>query len=121
MITTGKVIYTVLSTNAAVVALVGTKIFPLVIPEKTTLPCIVYERSFANDNTKDGLVGSDSTINLTVISTDYSNSIAICEAIHAALKGYTSANIRRVQLSNGAETYLEGAYVQNLSYTVKGV
>ena len=121
MITTGKVIYTVLSTNAAVVALVGAKIYPLVIPEKTTLPCIVYERSFTNENTKDGLSSSESIINLTVISLDYSNSIAISEAIHTALKNYTSATIRRLALSNGAETYLEGAFVQNLSYVVKSV
>jgi len=121
MITTGKAIYTVLSTNAPVVALVGSKIYPLVIPEGTTLPCIVYERSFSNPISKDGLATSDSTVNITILATDYKKTISIAEAVNTALTGYKDTHIKRLALVNGAETYLEGAFVQNLTYAIHSV
>lgn len=40
---TGKMIYGVLSTNTAVSALVSTRIYPLTAPDKTASPYIVYE------------------------------------------------------------------------------
>jgi len=119
MITTGKTIFTILSTNAAIITLVGTKIFPLVVPEDTLLPCIVYERSFDNQYTKDGLASSDSTINITVISENYKKSIDISEAVFNALNMYRGSGVRSLTLVSGAEVYAEGAFLQNLTFAVK--
>jgi len=121
MITTGSKINLILSQNAAVVALVSSRIYPIVLPEGTALPCIVYERSFTNQNTKDGLAQSDSVVNITILATDYLTTIKIAQAVDVALKGYRDSSVKRLVLSNGAETYQEGAFIQNLTYTVISV
>lgn len=121
MITTGSKINLVLRQNAAVAALVSSRIYPLVLPENTVLPCIVYERSFANQHTKDLLASSDSTVNITIFAKDYVTTVQIAEAVDAALKGYRDSSVKRVNLANGAETYAEGAFIQNLSYQVVSV
>jgi len=54
MITTGKSIYDLLSADTSIAAAVGAKIYPLVAPEGTNLPFIIYERSYNNNYTKDG-------------------------------------------------------------------
>lgn len=121
MITTGKKIYSILSQSAGVTDLVSSRIYPLVLPENTSLPAIVYERSFTNVYTKDYRAGSESVINITILAREYSDTIAISEAVEAALGNYSDTSIRLIKLENGAETYLEGAFVQNLTYTVRSV
>lgn len=121
MITTGKSIYSILTANASITALVGTKIYPLVIPEGTTLPCIVYERSYENKYTKDGLAYSNSTVNITIISDNYKKTIEISEAAFTALNMYRGGNIQSITLDSGNETYAEGAFIQNLTFDVRSV
>ena len=51
----GKAVYGILSTNAEVTAIVGTKIFPEVAEQETALPLIVYQlQSVAPEDTHDG-------------------------------------------------------------------
>ena len=116
MITTGKAIYDLLKASPTLVNLVGkdaqgnVKIFPVIIPEKTGLPCVIYERSFDNVNTKDGIAGSNSTINITVMAEKYIDTINICTAVHEAL-------VDDAALESGAETYIDGAFLQSLVFT----
>jgi len=71
--------------------------------------------------TKDYRAGSESVINITILAREYSDTIAISEAVEAALGNYSDSVIRSLKLENGAETYLEGAFIQNLTYTVRSV
>lgn len=110
MISTGKTIYDLLQASTVLSGLVGDNIFPLVIPEDTPLPCIVYERSFINQNTKDGFATSNSSFVIVAISETYDNSIDIAEAIYEALK-------LEALLQSGSESYDQGAYIQTLNFT----
>lgn len=109
MITSGKAIYDLLKAHTPLTALVSTKIYPIVLPEDVQFPCVVYQRSFSNQNTKDGLANSDSTITLTILSKQYKEGIDIATACFNALKG-------EALLNNGDEDYSNGIYAQVLVF-----
>lgn len=119
MIKTGKNIYDLLKNNPSINALVGDKIFPLVIPEGTILPCVVYSREFENTNTKDFLASSESFFTITILSEKYEEGINIQSAIYDVLKEYRSETVRGIILNSGNETYAEGQFIQNLIFKVK--
>lgn len=89
----GKVIYEILSNDAGVTTLVSTRIFPIVAPQETVLPYVVYNLvSNAPTNTKDGASESD-TFRVQIDSYAKTNSVKsgalligeIDEAIRTAL------------------------------------
>jgi hypothetical protein len=123
MIQLGKAIYTILSGNTAVRNVVGTKIYPLVIPAETLAPIICYERSATSDYTRDQLNGFVNTVDITVISDDYTESINIAVAVNNALSNYKGTvqgvNVVDVRIENIAETYAENSFMQKLTFTVR--
>lgn len=123
MITIGKAIYSILSSNVTVSGYVGTKIFPVIIPAETQLPTIIYERSAVSDYTRDQLNGYINTIDITVISDNYTEAINIADAVYNALKSYKGLvlgiNIVDVRIDSIAEIYAEESYMQKLSFTVR--
>ena len=123
MITIGKTIYSILSSTTGVTSIVGTSIYPLIIPEKGTLPCIIFKRGFNNNYTKDGLNDSDSTIDLTILATDYEKAIDISTAVFNCLNMYrgeaNGIHIYAIHLVGGDEDYTEGAFIQKLNFEVK--
>jgi hypothetical protein len=125
MIKTGKAIYSLLSADTVLTTLIGDKLYSLVAPEDTALPFVVYERSYTNTFTKDGLATSDSTIKFTVVADTYIKSIDISEAIDAVLNCFKGTvdtiKINDVQLSSGDESYVEGVYIQSMVYDVSSI
>ncbi len=123
MITIGKAIYSILSSDIAVSGYVGSKIFPVIIPAKTQLPTIIYERQAVSDYTKDQLNGYINTLDITVISDNYTEAINIAEAVYNALKNYKGSmlgvNIVDVRIDSIAEVYAEDCFMQKLSFTVR--
>jgi len=124
MITTGKNIYSILSADTGVTALVGANIYPLVIPEgnstniESLLPCIIYERSFNNGYTRDGLCTSESQANITILSKQYSNAIDISNAVFQALNMYSDSKIKSIRLISGSEIFSINAFIQNLTFEI---
>lgn len=125
MITISKAIYSILSSDAVVTGLTGTKIYPLVVPPKTELPVVVYERRSTPDVTKDNSTMYNTNVEIIIMDNDYSNTITIATAIQNALEHYkgtvSGAVIRDIQLYGIDETYEEDAYIQKLSFVVKSV
>jgi len=119
MIKTGKKIYSILSQDQAVSALIGSKIYPLIAPEGTELPYVLYQRSFRNGNSKDGRTGSESSINIGIFAKSYVNSIDICDAIEKALTGYRDGEVKSITLDSGDEQFQVDAFIQGLIFTVK--
>lgn len=119
----GKALYIILSGNTVVYNYVGTKIYPLVIPENTTLPCIVYERSADIEYTKDGAGVSTSGIDVTILSEDYSETIDISQAVYDVLNDYSGVvlgiTIINCRCSGIYESYSENAFIQKLTFTIK--
>jgi hypothetical protein len=128
-ITIGKAIYAILSGSTAVRNYVSTKIFPLVIPEKSDgtydLPAIVYERNSDVEYTVQGAGISDSQIIVTVLSEKYSECMDICLEVYKALNNFQGTvaghQIIDIRYSGVQETYQENAYIQMLTFTCKSI
>ena len=112
MIDFGKTIYSILSGNTGVTTYTQS-IYPLVIPENTVLPAIVYKRSYDNEYSKDYYAGSTVAIELSVLSETYNQGVDIADAVKLV---FDSNNIK---LISGNEQYLEGAYLQSLQFIAR--
>lgn len=125
MIQLGKAIYSILSNNSAIAGYVGTKIFPVIIPQETTLPIIVYERSGNANYTRDGISTNDSNLDITILSSKYTESVDIAQSVLTALNNYHGTvqgiNVIDIRLTSVSETYQDEAYIQKLSFEVKSV
>lgn len=121
----GKAIYSILMANSTVTGYTGTKIYPLVIPENTTLPCVVYERLGNVEYTRDGIGMSSSLVDLTILSEDYAETVAMSQAIYNALNMYAGTvgdiKILNIQLQSVNEVYAENAFIQKLTFTCKSI
>lgn len=122
MIDVSKVIYYLLANNTTITNYIGTRIFPLVLPENSNFPLVVYERRTNPDYTKDGAALKFTIAVITVISNDYSQSIDIATAINNVFDDYSGTvngiNVQAIRLDSIDEIYANGAYIQKLVYNI---
>jgi hypothetical protein len=84
-----KAIYTILSTNAGVSALIGTRIYPLKIPSNPTYPLITYQLiSQPQVHTMDNKHYSNSRMQVDAWATTFLSGQGLGDAIDSALNGY---------------------------------
>lgn len=91
----------------AVSALVGTRVYPMLLPQSPTLPAIVYQRI---SSVPDHLLGEQSwrapcRVQLSLWASTYDAMRALTIAVEAALRGYSGAGIRLVRLLNMTDDY----------------
>lgn len=119
----GRVIHTELSDIApcfAIVAENGTK-FPFITWRRTALSCI-DTKDFYN-------VQETATMVITIAATTYAESLQLAQAVkirldHRAGRKYETETedpiyIDEIRLTNASEDYVDGAYVQILTFDVK--
>ncbi|MZQ50430.1 MAG: hypothetical protein GT598_15640 [Bacteroidales bacterium] len=126
MIGIGKVIYNLLTaTGTTIYTIVGKKVYPLIIPENTQLPCIVYERNGNYEYSRDGQAIATTVVDITVLSEDYSQTINIAEGVFNILNMYSGENstihVYNTRLISVQETYAENAFIQKLTFEVKSI
>ncbi len=122
----GKVIYSLLSTNATLTALVpATKIFPYVLNENTDLPAIVYGISEVSpEYTKDGWAQDRIDFTVVSISPSYSDLQDISTAVRGALEmgvGTVGAiTIQHIHMTGMSETFLQdvNVFTNEMSFNV---
>jgi hypothetical protein len=123
MIKLGKAVYSILSSATGVTQYVGLHIFPILVPEVTNLPCVVYERQGNDESNKDGHAIYDVEVYLTIIAKEYEATVNIAQACHDALSEYTGTagetNIMKCRFVNVNEVYAEEVYMQRLTFNVK--
>ena len=104
-------LYTKLTQNAGVAALVGTRVYPNVLPTPATMPAIQYERV---DNLYEwSLAGpdgyTDTRVQLTCHGITYSSAQAVRDAVRAALLGSTAVHgtdaLIQIDLEGGPDDY----------------
>ena len=83
-------LYTILSGDAGVTALISTRMYPVVIPQDVSLPAVAYQRiSTARVYSHDGpSCLARPRFQFSCTATTYSAARAVANAIRAALDGY---------------------------------
>lgn len=126
-----KVIHTVLAGNAGVTALVGSRIYAVVMPQGPVYPCLTY-RLVASTRlqgvyTDPGMARV--TLQLTSFATSYEGAKELAEAVRLALERYGSAltgtpiagvTVYDITIGSEADSYepeLE-AFAQSTDFTV---
>lgn len=116
MIEIGKVIYKALEDN-------GIISYPIVAPENSTLPLVIYERAFTAESTKDGRTWNTNSVDIYVLSEDYKESITLSKQIEdivTSIQGtLLGSYIVKSKLIAGVEMYESGVYIQKLTFEIK--
>jgi hypothetical protein len=116
-------IYTLLAGNSGLTAIIGNKIYPLIIPQNVEMPAVVIEKYFVTNYTNDYNAPNDSTVEITVLASTYNLSVQIATLINNILCNYTGTqagiNILDCRLVSCDEGYQEEAFLQKLVYVMK--
>ena len=103
-------IYSLLSSDSTIVSGVGTKIEPLIVPPKTTLPVITYAVGPDMEHqTLDGAVAKESIVKVEVHDTDYHRAETLADAVEVCLSG-VRATIGSVRVMRSVMTRRESTF-----------
>ena len=111
-----------LTSNSALTEIVGDDIYPIIAPENTKGPFVLYERSkYKKDYSKMGLVEQDCHITFTIVAEDYDVSLAIAELIDFTLTGdhKTEGCSMTIELFDSSEGFDDNKYYQSLTFSIK--
>lgn len=88
-----------LEVDAGVSALVGTRIYPLVVPQDADLPAIAYQRiSGPREYALDGHTGAArARVQVTSVAESYSGAKALSVAVRAAMRSFRGVGDLRVE------------------------
>lgn len=119
----GKYIYKLL-TEDETLQKVSKKIYPLVAKAETTYPFVVYSRtSLYPTYCKNGVIENTLDVQVIAVSDNYVESLEIANQIRNVLelKRYKDEDvfITDCRLSSVVEEYIEDAFVQRMTFTIK--
>jgi hypothetical protein len=118
----GEIIRAVLTQDEAVSALT-TKVFP-VVADEARLPYIVYRRSPFEQTPLKSTHNADTVgIEVLCFTEQYTQGVALAEAVRAALDGKQAESdglvMRSCYLTDSEEAWQDDAFVQQLVFTIK--
>lgn len=111
--------YTLLSTNAALTAIVGTRIYPVVTPTGAVPPCLVWQRVGSEAADLGGrAVRELARVDIDCYAETFDGAAAIGEAVRACIEG--SVGAVRGQIDDISDAFEEGPryYRRSLSATL---
>ncbi len=120
----GLAIQAILSNSQELSALIGeNKVFPVVAPEGTTYPFILYgQTGIRQVGTKDGIHDETTSVELDVFSDKYQSCVEASSVIRYALEDFTGPvagfNISEILLDAADERYADGFYVKELEFAI---
>lgn len=119
----GRLIKSVLTNNIAVNSKAKGNIFPLVAPEKTLFPFILYARQGVDPRyTKDRGISDTSTVSIDIIDNTYEGANSLAVDVFNALQYQEGSlfgfEIRECRLMDASESY-DDAYVQTLVFAIE--
>lgn len=117
----GKIVFTLLNEDSRLTALVGNKIYPVIVEKDTSYPFIVYKRSNITSNyTKDLHLTDDVSIDIVCVTATYAEGIEIAGIIKDTLedKRIKDFEVERIVLDSASEDYVDNAFIQSLGFTI---
>lgn len=119
----GNAVRDVLVNDENVQRAVGNNIFPIIAPEGTDGPFILYQRDkYKRDYSKMGLFQEECHLIITVISDDYDTGIVIADMIDTALSGSVSTEegcTFEMVLYDSTEGFDDNKYFEQLVFSIK--
>lgn len=126
----GKLIYQALTNDTEVanqvkingLSNIRYKIYPIVAPDDTTFPFIVYTRANAFDYalSKDCPIGDKGAFQISVASDKYNDSAELANDVRKCFEGHIISNneltISDIRMTSAAESYNENTYIQTLYF-----
>ena len=117
----GKHIYKVLSDDADIKAIVGDKIFPIVVQEGTLFPFIAFDGiSVTGIYTKDGCIGDTTQLTINCIGQDFDTVATLAENVRLVLEQqsaeYGNYSIGSGELMGGGFDYDGQAFIAFLNF-----
>lgn len=128
VLSAGLLMYDILSDDEGLKAAGCSKVFPVVSEEGAQLPYVCYRRAAVQATAVKGCRGSDTaTMEVACYASSYAGSVALAEAVLAALDGFQAVygdgegntlTARYIQLSDAEESWADEAYIQTLTFTI---
>ena len=119
----GKVIYSVLTNDAELDAIIDGKVFPLIAEPDTTFPFITYTRQnvYVVNSSKDGWFNDELTFNIQICDNDYMQSCHIANLIRDLLENNVltadDMKVYNIRMTGISEMWSENAYVQSMTFS----
>ena len=95
------------------------KIRPLILPQDTQLPSILYQRNYDITNTKDRYSGGEATVSITILTAEYLEGVTLAELVRSSLESYADPSINRIYLTAGTEAFVADAFMQSMTFILK--
>lgn len=118
----GKLIYATLQSSNDVVAKVGTRVFPIVAPNDTDFPFVVYTRTntYPQNGTKDGWDGDVVSFEINIATSTYNEGAELADKIRDLFENCristTDLAIENIRMTSCSEAFNEDTYVQSLFF-----
>lgn len=119
----GLAVNAMLLDSEALVAKVGSNIFPLVAKYDTKFPFITYQRrNVSPEYCKDMIVRESVSVELYVAAQGYAESVEIANLIREAMEFktgiYGGVRVSSCRLAGSTETFYDGAYIQQITFNI---
>lgn len=99
---------------------IGDKMFPLIAPEKTTFPFVIYQRSSTyGEYNKDFLTDYIVNIDVIVFSSKYADVIELAGLINNCIQKNWNTTRTKPHLVGSADNFDYDTYYTVLSYEIK--
>lgn len=120
MLSFNKIIYNQL-VNSSELNLITSSFFPIVVPESTNTPFIVYKRTnYFSNYSKDGCTNNNFKIEFNCLSDSYATSLDIIEILRKIFEFKTLIiENQKIKLTiNSATEDYDGLYIQTIIFDV---
>ncbi len=120
----GNYIYSALSSDEDLAALVSDRIYPVAIPEGSTFPFVVYSGvNVQGEYSKDGCIGDNISFQIACVSETYTNATRIAENVRIIVEGISvdqsDSYTHSFELVGSSDNYEGDAYVIMINFTAK--
>lgn len=122
----GKLINSILRSSAELTNMTGeNKVFPIVAPNETEFPFVVYQRTNVTGNrlTKDGIGEDNVMFTIYVLSNSYFESVDIADEVRKTIEKRYIANdeiyMAETYMTGTTESYESATYIQQMQFTAR--
>lgn len=123
----GEIIYNTITSDSVLAVSLGTRVFPLVAPDGTTFPFVVYTRAnvYPNTQTKDGWVDDRVSFQITIASEKYNESATLANRVRDLFENCKISNssleIYDIKLTSITELFQDNTYIQTLYFDCSAI